>query len=101
MLRLDSFPTHEKDGIRYRRGHVYPFGAMIHSNGAVNFSIYSKDATSCDLLLYHTGEEEPFFRITLPEEFRIGLYFSIILPFEKIIWISHQAFTDADMSVDI
>ncbi|MCR4838115.1 MAG: glycogen debranching protein GlgX [Eubacterium sp.] len=79
MLRLDSFPTHEKDGIRYRRGHVYPFGAMIHSNGAVNFSIYSKDATSCDLLLYHSGEVEPFFRITLPEEFRIGNVYSILI----------------------
>ncbi|MBR0146474.1 MAG: glycogen debranching protein GlgX [Eubacterium sp.] len=79
MLRLDSFPTHEKDGIRYRRGRVYPFGGTLMSDGSLNFSVYSKDATACDLLLFHAGEDEPFFRIRYPEEFRIGNVFSIII----------------------
>ena len=79
MLRLDSFPTHEKDGIRYRRGRVYPFGGTLMADGSVNFSVYSKDATSCELLLFHAGEEEPFFRITFPEEFRIGNVYSMIV----------------------
>ncbi len=79
MIRLDSFPTHEKDGVRYRRGHANPFGAVLLPDGSMNFSVYSKDATACELLLFHGAEEEPFFRITFPEEFRIGNVYAIIL----------------------
>ncbi len=79
MIRSDSFPTHEKDGFEYRRGHARPFGATLLSDGSVNFSIYSKDATGCELLLFHTGEKDPFFRIAFPEEFRIGNVYSMII----------------------
>ena len=41
MIRVDSYPTHEKDGIKYRIGKVLPYGASIVPNG-VNFSIFSK-----------------------------------------------------------
>lgn len=51
MIRVDSYPTHEHDGIKYRIGKVLPYGASIVPNG-VNFSIFSKYATSCDLVLY-------------------------------------------------
>ncbi|NCB33777.1 MAG: glycogen debranching enzyme, partial [Erysipelotrichia bacterium] len=71
MRRADSFPSHELDGIHYRIGRIFPFGASIVPHG-VNFSIFSKDAYSCELLLYHTGHEKPFIRIPFPEEFRIG-----------------------------
>ena len=79
MLRIDSFPTHEKDGVRYRHGRVYPFGASLLADGSVNFSVYSKDAVSCELLLYHDDDEEPFVRIPFPEEFRIGNVYSMIV----------------------
>ena len=79
MPRMDSDPTHELNGIKYRCGHVQPFGATIIYDNAVNFSVFSKDAVYCELLLYHNGEEEPYAVIPFPDEFRIGNVFSMIV----------------------
>lgn len=79
MMRIDDYPTHEKDGIQFRCGRVQPFGASIVSDSAVNFSVFSKDAVSCELLLYHHGAKEPYAVIPFPEEFRIGNVFSMIV----------------------
>ena len=79
MIRIDEFPTHEHQGIPYRCGHVQPFGASLTGGGGINFSIFSKDATSCELLLYHYGAAEPFAVIPFPEEFRIGDVYSMIV----------------------
>ena len=78
MKRIDLYPTHEKDGIRYRAGHVFPFGASLVEDG-VQFSIYSKEATTCTLVLFHHGQREPFIEIPFPPEFRIGDVFSMIV----------------------
>lgn len=86
MIRIDENPTHELNGIRYRCGHVQPFGATIVGNG-INFSVFSKDADSCTLVLYHYGQKEPFIEIPFPEQFRIGNVFSMIvydLDYEQI-----------------
>ena len=77
MIRLDNYPTHKINGVYCRAGRVNPFGAFLFTNGSINFSVFSKDATSCDLLLYHQGEEEPFVVIPIPESFRIGNVFAI------------------------
>jgi len=79
MTRLDDQPTHELNGIKYRCGRVQPFGATLVSDTAVNFSIFSKNASSCELVLYHFGDREPFAVIPFPEEFRIGNVFSMIV----------------------
>ena len=79
MLRIDEYPTHQFQGIPYRCGHVQPFGASLTSGGGINFSIFSRDATKCELLLYHYGTPEPFAVIPFPEEFRIGHVFSMIV----------------------
>lgn len=79
MIRIDNYPTHEKDGIRFRCGRVQPFGASIVGGGGINFSIFSKDAVSCELLLYHHGAPKPYAVIPFPEEFRIGNVFSMIV----------------------
>jgi glycogen operon protein len=76
---MDSEPTHELNGVRYRCGHIQPFGATIVQDNAINFSIFSKDAVSCELLLYHNNEEKPFTVIPFPDEFRIGDVFSMIV----------------------
>lgn len=76
MMRIDDYPTHEKDGIQFRCGRVQPFGASIVSDSAVNFSVFSKDAVSCELLLYHHGVKEPYAVIPFPEEFRISNEFT-------------------------
>ena len=78
MIRVDSYPTHEYNGIQYRMGKVLPYGATIVPNG-VNFSIFSKYATSCELVLFHKGEKEPYAIIPFPEEFRIGDVYSMIV----------------------
>ena len=79
MIRIDEFPTHEINGIKYRCGRVMPFGASIVGNSGINFSIYSKDATYCELVLFHKAENEPFARIPFTDEFRIGNVFSMIV----------------------
>ena len=63
MKRIDEFISHELNGIRYRRGRLLPFGATVIDDNAVNFSVYSKDAYSCSLVLYKVGAEEPFVEI--------------------------------------
>ena len=78
MIRVDSYPTHEKDGIKYRIGKVLPYGASIVPNG-INFSIFSKYATSCELVLFRKREKEPYAVIPFPDEFRIGDVFSMIV----------------------
>ncbi len=79
MQAMDNYPTHELDGVKYRCGHVSPFGATILYDGAVNFSVFSKHATACELLLYHRGEEEPYAVLPFPEDFRVGNVFSMIV----------------------
>ena len=87
MQDVDSFPTHELNGIRYRCGHTQPFGATILTDGVINFSVFSKDASSCELLLFNAGEAEPFAVLPFPDDFRIGNVFSMIvydLDFESL-----------------
>ena len=79
MRLIDSFPTDRIGDIEYRIGRVFPFGATLVEDGGVNFSIFSKEATGCTLLLFHLGAKEPFVEIPIPERFRIGNVFSIML----------------------
>ena len=76
MIRIDSYPTHKHNGIEYRMGKVLPFGATIVPNG-VNFSVFSKHAKSCELVLFNKGEKEPYAIIPFPDEFRIGDVFAM------------------------
>ncbi len=79
MIRMDDFPTHVMNGVEYRCGRPLPYGANEVGNNGINFSVYSRDAGSCTLLLFHRGESEPYVRIPFPEEFRIGNVFSMIV----------------------
>lgn len=76
--RIDFYPTNEHQGIKYRRGRVLPFGATLVPNG-VNFSIYSSAATSCTLVLFRKNGAAPFAEIPLPDEFRVGNVYAIIV----------------------
>ena len=71
MREIDSFPTDRVGNLEYCVGHALPFGAILR-DGGVNFSVFSKEATGCTLVLYRTGEAEPFQEIPFPEAFRIG-----------------------------
>lgn len=74
--RIDYYPTHEIEGVKYRIGRPLPLGATIVPNG-VNFSIFSSAATACALVLFKEGEEKPFVEIPFAPEFRIGNVFAI------------------------
>lgn len=78
MRLIDTFPTNTISGLEYRIGRVFPFGATI-TDGGVNFSIFSKEATGCTLVLYHHGQAEPFVEIPFPEEFRIGNVYTMMV----------------------
>ena len=78
MHRIDLFPTHEYKGLKLRAGRPYPFGTMVVGN-MVNFSVYSRYATECTLVLFHNHEEEPFIEIPFFKEFRLGNVFSMII----------------------
>ncbi|ACZ31872.1 glycogen debranching enzyme GlgX [Xylanimonas cellulosilytica DSM 15894] len=78
MLRVDSFPTHEHEGLKLRPGRVMPFGATI-VEGGVNFSVYSSHATSCSLVLFRRGEADPYAVIPFTDEFRIGHVFAMVV----------------------
>jgi len=76
--RIDFYPTNEHQGLKYRRGRVLPFGATLVPNG-VNFSIFSSAATSCTLVLFKKNAAVPFAEIPLPDEFRVGNVYAIIV----------------------
>ena len=78
MKQIDSFPTHSIKDLEYRAGRVFPYGATIIGD-AVNFSIFSKEATACSLVLFHQGEYEPYVEIPFPEEFRIGDVYTMMV----------------------
>lgn len=62
MQRIDIHPTHEYRGHRIRPGRPYPFGASLVPGG-VNFSIFSRHANYCVLVLFKKGENQPFIEI--------------------------------------
>jgi glycogen operon protein len=47
-----------------RRGHPLPYGASVRREG-LNFSVFSKHATSVTLVLFRPGEEEPLAQLPL------------------------------------
>ncbi len=79
MRLIDTFPTNSIKGLEYRIGRVFPFGASIDADGAVNFSIYSKEATGCTLVLFHHGAKKPWVEIPFPEAFRIGNVYTMMV----------------------
>ncbi|MCD7708838.1 MAG: glycogen debranching enzyme [Clostridiales bacterium] len=81
LLALDRI-----DGFDIRPGFYRMNGAYQSGNG-VSFTINSHGATSCTLLLYHADEQEPFARIKIPEAYRLGDAYSVLvfnLPIEDL-----------------
>jgi glycogen operon protein len=71
-------PMHSVSGYEIRPGNPLPFGASLVPNG-VNFSVYSYHATGCTLVLFNKGEVLPMAEIPIPQEYRIGSVFPIIV----------------------
>ena len=66
------------DGFAIRPGFYETNGATAIPGG-VNFTVYSKGATSIELLLFRRTEQEPFAVIPFPPHYRIGNVYSMIV----------------------
>lgn len=53
-------------------------GAMVLPLG-VNFTVHTSSGTSCELLLFHRGEDEPYAVLPFPQEYKIGDVYSMIV----------------------
>jgi glycogen operon protein len=62
MERIDFYPTHLFEGFKIRTGKPYPFGATLVPGG-INFSIFSRHANYCVLVLFEKGGSEPMVEI--------------------------------------
>ena len=71
-------PIDEIAGFPVRSGLFDTNGAMPLQNG-VNFTVHTNRGTSCELLLFRKGEEEPFAVLPFPEEYKIGDVYSMIV----------------------
>jgi isoamylase len=76
--RIDFYPTHEQAGFKLRAGKPFPFGATLVPGG-VNFSVFSRHASACTLVLYKKRAPEPLVEIPFPDAFRIGNTWSMVV----------------------
>lgn len=65
-------------GFDVRPGFYDMNGATAIPTG-VNFTIHSKNASSITLLLFHSGEKEPFAELPFPDSYKIGNVYSMIV----------------------
>jgi glycogen operon protein len=62
MDRIDVHPTHLYRGYKIRSGRPYPFGATLVPGG-INFSIFSRHANYCVLVLFEKDAPAPLVEI--------------------------------------
>ena len=68
----------EISGYPVRPGMFDVNGAMALPVG-INFTIHTHFGTSCELLLFRKGEEEPYAVLPFPQEYKIGDVYSMIV----------------------
>lgn len=73
LISLDKI-----EGFEVRPG-FYEINGATAIPGGVNFTIHLHQATSCELLLFHRMQEEPYAVIKFPEHYRIGNVYSMIV----------------------
>lgn len=69
----------EKIGEFWVRPGFYEINGATALSCGVNFTIHSQNATSCELLLYHREQKEPYAVLPFPENYRIGKVYSMIV----------------------
>ncbi len=76
--QISFLPTNEINGYPVRPGMFEVNGAMEVAGG-VNFTVHTNGGTSCELLLFDRGEEEPCAVLPFPEAYKIGDVYSMIV----------------------
>ena len=77
-VRENMQPLNVISGFQVRPGFYELNGATAMPNG-VNFTLVSRSATACELLLFHRQGREPYARIAIPESYRAGSVWSIFV----------------------
>ena len=77
-VRENMKPLDVISGFQVRPGFYELNGATAMPNG-VNFTLVSRSATACELLLFHRQGREPYARIAIPESYRAGSVWSIFV----------------------
>ena len=68
---MPAQPAYTIGDFRFRPGAPMPFGATVTPDG-VNFAIFSRHATSCSLVIFQRGAEEPMVEIPFLDACRTG-----------------------------
>ena len=74
----ESSPMAEIAGFPIRPG-IYDLNGATPLQNGVNFTIHTCGGTSCELLLFHRAQEEPFAVLPFPEAYKIGNVYSMIV----------------------
>lgn len=74
----ESSPMAEIAGFPVRPG-IYDLNGATPLQNGVNFTIHTCGGTSCELLLFHCAQEEPFAVLPFPEAYKIGDVYSMIV----------------------
>ena len=78
MRSIHMVPMDEVCGFEVRPG-MYEINGATAIPCGVNFTVHSLHATSCELLLFHRMEDEPYAVIPFPENYRIRNVYSMIV----------------------
>ncbi|MDR2045218.1 MAG: glycogen debranching enzyme [Clostridium sp.] len=78
MSRIHMIPMDVVNGFDVRPGMYEVNGATAIPCG-VNFTVHSHGATSCELLLFHRRENEPYAVLQFPKHYKIGNVYSMIV----------------------
>ena len=71
-------PLDTVQGFRVRPG-FFEINGATSLPGAVNFTVHSHAASSCELLLYKREASEPYAALRFPENYRIGNVYSMLV----------------------
>ncbi len=78
MKKRNLMPTRKIKGFDVRPG-FYDLNGATALDNAVNFTIHSSNATACSVALFRRTETKPYAVIPIPDSFRIGDTWSIII----------------------
>ena len=71
-------PMGEIAGFQVRPG-LFDSNGAVASEVGVNFTVHTQNGRSCELLLFHKGEEEPYAVLPFPDEYKVGDVYSMIV----------------------
>lgn len=75
---IHLIPLDRIAGFDVRPG-FYEINGATAIPGGVNFTVHTHYGTSCELLLFHRMEDEPYAILPFPEQYRIGNVYSMIV----------------------